>query len=208
MAALSLVFLSCNKIYEDKIPPTIILQGPNPYRLFTSCSYSEPGYIIKDDLTPNSQIKVDIYDSTLNTTIPGDYYIDYYSTDLDGNTSYVRRKIETRKMTLDYFNSGFIAYDTLKPMNIKTQYSIKSVVYSQEFKWIRIENFNNFGKQFKVIMIPDTLGNLTLNYNFNDTIVFGTGNVYCNMTGFRLEYQIDVPENDIEMHYVTYRFLN
>lgn len=73
---------------------------------------------------------------------------------------------------------------------------------------------NNLPRPFDLLatIIFET-GEAQLTWQFENVpsfqyFIIYRGNVYCNMTGFRLEYQIDVPENDIEMHYVTYRFLN
>lgn len=201
-----LSLLSCNKVYDDKIPPTLILQGPNPLRMFTGCSFSDPGFVLTDDLTPLSQIEVNIYDSSINTTTPGNYFVDYYATDTDGNAAYARRKVEVLEFSLNFYNAVFEANDTLKPMNIVSKYDVTSQLYSQEFRWVRLYNFNNYGKQFYVLMIPDTLGNLTFNYNLNDTVISGTGTTFCNMTGFRLDYQVETPSNGLEVHSATYKF--
>lgn len=201
-----LSLLSCNKVYDDKIPPTLILQGPNPMRMFTGCDFSDPGFILTDDLTPESQLEVNIYDSAINTSKPGNYYVDYYATDLDGNTAYARRKVEVLNFSLNYYNAVFEANDTLKPMNIVSKYNVTSQLFSQEFRWIKLFNFNNWGSNFNVLMIPDTLGNLTLSYSLNDTLITGTGSTFCNMTGFRLDYQVETPSNGLEVHTATYKF--
>lgn len=199
-----MAFISCKKPDELKIPPVLVLQGPNPYRMFTGCTYSEPGFILKDDRTPLEQIIFQMDSSSLKLNTPGSYYIHYYATDSDGNTSYARRRIIIEPFSLTYFNRTFMARDTLKPLNIVRTYPVECQVFSSEFRWVKIRNFNNRGTNFELIMNIDSIGNIQINYNVNNILINGTGTTYCDMSGFRLVYQIETPENGLEIHHVKY----
>lgn len=202
-----LAFYACEKVKDDKIPPTLILKGSNPLVMFPGCSFVEPGFLLKDDLTPVEAIELVIDLSNVNTDSLGVYHVDYSATDADGNTAFARRKVDVRQLTLDYYKGKFLAKDTLKPLNqIVPPYHITCELFSSTFRWIKIYNFNNFGDNFNLIMIPDEVGNLELTYSLSDTLISGAGSTFCDMSGFRLEYQVETPDDGISVHHVTYKF--
>jgi len=203
-----LTFYACEKVMDDKIPPTLVLLGSNPVTIITGCEYKEPGFILKDDKTPVDAINLVVDMSSVNTDSVGVYYINYSATDADGNTALASRRVQVKNLDINKFYTGkLLAKDTIKPFNqVRPPYHVNCVLFSATFNWIKIFNFNNFGDGFDVIMIPDSLGNLLLTYSLSDTLINGTGSTYCDMSGFRLEYQIETPEDGISVHHVTYKF--
>lgn len=202
-----LIFTGCEKVMNDKIPPTLVLKGNDPLMMFPGCPYPEPGYIVKDDKTPVNLIEVNTSTDHINTDSVGVYLVHYTATDTDGNVARATRKLIIEELSLDFYIGTLTAYDTLKPLNQPIPpYQVSCDVFNTEFSWIRIYNFNNFGDHFNVIMIPDSLGNIALSYNLSDTLISGTGSNYCDKRGFRLEYQVETPDDGVSIHHVTYKF--
>lgn len=200
-------FYSCEKVREDKIPPILILEGDNPMNLFPGCSFDEPGFILSDDLTPTADIILISDTSVVNADSIGVYYIDYVATDTDGNSAFAQRKVIVKELNLNYYDGQLFAYDTLKPLNsIDTLYRVNCTLFNETFSWIKISNFNNFGDNFEVIMIPDAAGNLQLTYDLSGTLINGSGSTFCDMSGFRLEYWVKTSNNEESLHHVTYKF--
>lgn len=192
---------------DDKIPPTLILKGSNPLTMFPGCNFTEPGFILKDDLTSVEQIEMIVDFSTVNTDSVGVYTVDYKATDADGNTALASRRVEIKPLSNAFYQGRFLASDTIKPFNqIVPPYHINCELFSTTFNWIKVYNFNNFGSHFNLIMIPDSIGNIDLTYSLSDTIISGIGTTFCDMSGFRLEYQVETPEEGISVHHVTYKF--
>jgi hypothetical protein len=201
------MFTGCEKVMNDKIPPTLVLKGNNPLMMFRGCPYPEPGYDVKDDKTPVDLIEVNTITDHINTDSTGVYLVNYTATDTDGNVASATRKLIIEELTLDYYIGTLTAHDTLKPLNQPVpSYQVTCDVFNTEFSWIRIYNFNNFGEDFNVIIIPDSLGNIGLSYSLSDTLITGTGNNYCDKRGFRLEYQVETPDDGVSIHHVTYKF--
>lgn len=197
----------CEKVRDDKIPPVLILKGPDPFVTFPGCPYSDPGYVLVDDRTPPDMITVTNNSDEINTDSTGVYYVQYTATDADGNIALAQRKVIIEQLSLGFFSGKMNAADTLKPLNqVNDPYQVTCEVFNTELSWIRIFNFNNFGDNFKVIMIPDTQGNLELTYALSDTLISGYGSTYCNKSGFRLEYTVETPDDGISIHHVTYTF--
>jgi hypothetical protein len=176
--------------------------------IILGCDFDEPGFILKDDTTPPDAIDLVVDTSSLNTDSLGVYEIKYVATDADGNTAVASRRVEIKNLDIDKFYIGpFQAKDTIKPFNqLAPPYQINCELFNASLNWIKIYNFNNFGDGFDVIMIPDSLGNLLLSYSLSDTIINGEGTTYCDMTGFRLEYQVETPGDGVSIHHVTYKF--
>lgn len=193
---------------DDKIPPTLVLLGSNPMTIILGCDYKEPGFILKDDQTGSGAIEVVVDYSSLNTDSLGVYYIHYAATDTDGNTALANRRVQVKNLDINNFYIGqFLAKDTIKPFNqVRPPYYVNCELFNPALNWIKIHNFNNFGDGFNVIMIPDSLGNLFVSYSLSDTIINGTGSTYCDMSGFRLDYQVETPGDVTSLHRVTYEF--
>lgn len=193
---------------EDKIPPTLILLGSNPMSIVLGCNFEDPGFILKDDQTPLEAIALVVDTSSLNTDSLGVYYINYSATDADGNTALASRRVQVKNLDIfNYYTGQFLAIDTIRPFNqLAPSYHITCELFNSSLNWFKIYNFNNFGDGFDVIMIADSLGNLMVSYSLSDTIINGTGSTYCDMSGFRLEYQVETPGDGTSIHHVTYKF--
>jgi hypothetical protein len=70
---------------------------------------------------------------------------------------------------------------------------------------LEIANFNDYGNNFKVFISPDSLGNISLSYNINDTIINGSGTTFCDKTGFRIEYLLQLTNGMDEYHRTSFK---
>jgi len=191
--------MSCQKVQEDKIPPTIFLQGSNPDTVLVGCSYTDPGAFTIDD----KEGEVYWVTGDIFTDSAGEGYLNYIAVDVDSNYAYQKRKVVVVPLTEDFFVGDFYATDTvLNIPRIITNYLVSvDKIGSNLF---RMNNFNNFGNSFQVLIQPDdTTGSFILDYNANDTIIQGQGNAKCNGKGIRISYTVEMPESFIT-HFTTY----
>jgi len=184
--------MSCQKLREDKLPPTIYLQGNNPDTLFAGLKYCDPGAEIIDDKP-----------GTIDTVIgeigadTGTYYLDYIAVDVDSNYAYKKRAVIVQYAE-DYFSGKFKVMDTVK--------NVSPIVYTNYFADIdmvgsnifQISNFNNFGNSFRLIFQPDSTGSFILEYISGDTIITGGGKPGCNGGRVRISYNLKIDS-------ITYR---
>ncbi len=197
------VALSCEKVANDKIPPTIILKGSNPDTLLLGCTYEEPGYILRDDNSvPDMYIE-----NNLPTDSAGVFYIRYTAIDADSNRAYASRKIVLVARSADSYLGTFTAYDTIAPLgDAQAPFTVQMQFANQSDTLFSMKNFNNFGDDFSVdIAYSDSTGIFTINHNLNDTLVEGSGFPYCNNRGFRIVYSVVVPGHDRQYHRTTFR---
>jgi hypothetical protein len=196
----------CEKVYDDKIPPKLSLIGSNPKVLFLGCPFNDPGFTVWDDITPPELITVTTDIDSINLGSPGVYYIHYTATDTDGNSAFAKRKLIIEELSLNFYSGRLLAKDTLKPLNFSIkEYDVNCELFNETFSWIKVHNFNDFGDNFNVIMIPDSAGNIEVFYSLSDTVISGFGSTYCDLSGFRLEYLVETPDEQ-SLHYVSYIF--
>ncbi len=191
--------ISCQKVQEDKIPPTIILQGSNPDTVLVGCNYDEPGALTSDDKDGEVYWWVS---GEIITDSAGVGYLDYIAVDADSNYAYQQRKVIVLPLTEDFFVGNFYATDTLLNIpRIITNYLVSVDRISSGL--FRMSNFNDFGSSFQLLIQPDTTGSFLLDYNNADTIIQGHGNATCNGRGFRISYTVDMPDS-FKTHFTTY----
>ncbi len=198
---LSMIFISCEKVQEDKIPPLIFLQGNNPDSVLVGCSYQEPGAVTIDD-EHGHDYRVS---GEVNSDSAGTYYLDYIAYDADSNFAFEQRKVIVRELNGDYFTGNFQVFDTLVviPREI-SQYPVSVDSVSPDQNLFRMSNFNNFGNAFQVLFSPDSTGTFQLNYDLSDTIVQGQGFVNCSASGFRISYTVETPDG-FQTHKATFK---
>lgn len=133
----------------DDVKPKIFLKGDNEITLNLNDKYVEQGAIAKDeicgDLTKDIKIK-----SNVDTSIVGNYKVEYTVTDKSGNTSCIERKINvvdegngTIYLTFDDGPSSNITpyiLDTLKEKNVKATFFIINYDPQNEYLIRRIVN--------------------------------------------------------------------
>ena len=77
----------------DNTPPTITINGDNPYTIQAGTAYRDPGYSCADDTDDDKDLRLRLDDSELNVNAPGDYTITYTCTDLSGNIGTATRTV-------------------------------------------------------------------------------------------------------------------
>lgn len=204
IAVVAFVFVafSCEKVSNDKIPPTLILKGNNPDTVLLGCDYQEPGYVLRDD---NSVPDVYI-DNQLGFDSIGTYYVRYTAIDADSNRAYATRKVVVVPKSVDNFLGVFTVYDTLAPLGeVRDPYQVEARLVGQSESLIEILNFNNYGDDFRVTFTYDSTSFFNIDYNKTDTVISGNGSAYCNSRGFRIVYTVNIPDQDQEFHRTTFR---
>jgi hypothetical protein len=196
------LLLSCEKIYDNKIPPVLILNGLNPSTVLIGCTYRDAGAYAKDD-NSNPVITVS---GIVNTDSIGVYYLNYTATDIDGNQSFAQRKVIVRPFGFDLFEGTFIVHDTIIsiPRQIK-KYPVSVSLQNPNQRIFRISNFNNYGSNFTVNFQPDSAGNFQINFNQNDTIIQGSGQASCPADGFRITYFVQSDTEYPFQHKATFK---
>lgn len=194
---------SCEKIYDDKLPPVIILNGNNPALVLLGCNYSDPGVAATDD----GSVPVITVSGNVNTDSTGVYFLNYTATDDDGNQAFLSRKVVVRPFDFDLFEGRFNVFDTIvKAMgNEIINYQVEVSVFSQIPKMFVINNFGNLGEHLGVVFQPDSTGNFLVDFSRNDTIIQGTGQTYCTDGGFRINYYIQADSIDPFQHRATFK---
>jgi hypothetical protein len=191
------------KVDSDKIPPIIFINGPNPQYQILGIDYCDKGFAFVDDKG--------VVDTTVTFSPPynkdsaGKYQITYSAVDGDGNVSNAERILIVEPLTAaDYIGDYFVS-DTLKPLGDIMNYEVSVAVGNIDSTEFEIANFGNFGYTFKAPFTSDSIGNINLYYSSNDTIIDGTGTTFCDKTGFRIEYLIQLSNGFDEYHNTTFK---
>ncbi len=197
------ILISCEKIYDDKIPPFIILNGNNPASVLLGCNYNDPGATATDDKS-DPVITVSGY---IDTDSTGAYYLTYTATDDDGNQSFLSRKVIVRPFDFDLFEGQFNVCDTISEAfgDTITNYQAEVSVFSQTPKRFLINNFGNMGDNFGVVFQPDSTGNFLIDFSRNDTLIQGTGETYCTDGGFRINFYVQADSIDPNPRKATFK---
>jgi len=191
MVVLTLVLTSCEKIREDLIPPVIVLDGRNPDTMLLGCVYSNPGAIVKDD-KPNVTYTVT---GSIPTDSTGVFFLDYTAIDSDKNKASVKRKVVVTNYSADFYNGTFSVTDSLGiPFPSENYYETNITRLNENQNIFKIQNFNNFGATFEVLIEPDSTGAFALHYEASDTLIQGGGYVNCDYKSFLVAYQSTTPE--------------
>ena len=200
---LSVVFVAaCQKIDNNKIPPLIIVKGSNPQLLTLGCEYNDAGIDIVDD---KSEVFDVLITNNINSDSIGDYYVKYTVIDADSNISVALRKVIIKPFSLDDYVGDYIVKDTVIPLGPFSTYQASVSKFNSNSSLMKIVNFNNFGENFKAFFTSDSTGNITLTYNQNDTLINGTGTTFCDKTGFRLEFSVELSDGFAEYHNTTFK---
>ena len=77
---------------KDLTPPEIVLKGSNPITIPVGFNYEDAGYVVTDNYDKVEDIVVK-KSGSVDTSVPGTYYITYTATDTSGNKSSVTRTI-------------------------------------------------------------------------------------------------------------------
>lgn len=199
---LAIVLSACQKVDNDKIPPVIIIQGNNPLQLILGCEFNDPGIDVVDDKSDT----IEVYTSDdINMEQTGTYYVNYTAVDGDSNVSYAQRKVIVELFKVSDLEGDYTVKDTLRPLGPYTTYDASvAVVLNQTPPLLEITNFNDFGNDFGVYFTADSAGKIDLSYNLNDTIINGTGKIFCDKTGFRLDFLLQLPGQYDQVHGTTF----
>jgi hypothetical protein len=199
---LGLATMACEKVLDDKIPPTIVLNGSSVIQLIVGCDFSDPGAFASDDKSEPL-----IYVSgNLNLDSAGVYYLDYTAVDSDSNTAVVSRKVIVQPFDFSFYNGDFQVFDTLLTFPRRyEQYNTSISIINPSPETFRIQNFNNFGESFSVLFVPDSMGLFQLEYNKADTIIEGNGYPSCDASGFKLIYTVETPGASVVHHKTSYK---
>lgn len=200
---LLVVFLAaCQKVDNDKIPPVIILNGSNPQWLTLGCEYTEAGIEIKDDKSEEFDVLVA---DNINSTQIGDYYVKYTVYDSDSNVAMATRRVIVEAFSIEDYVGNYTVHDSVIPIGPYTTYQASVSIFNDYPPLLKIANFNDFGDNFEAFFTPDSTGIITLTYNLNDTIINGTGTTFCDKTGFRLNFLLELTDGFSEYHNATFK---
>ena len=197
-----LMVAACQKVDNNKIPPIIILKGSNPQKLTLGCAYYELGIDIVDDKPDDAYYYIS---SDVNPDSSGNYFVKYTAVDSDSNMSVATRQVIIEPLTIDDYAGAYMVYDTIKPIGPYGSYQALISIKNTTPPILEIANFNAFGNHFKLYFTPDSLGDITLSYNLNDTIINGTGTTFCDKTGFRVEYLLQIANGFDEYHRTSFK---
>ena len=196
------LLVACQKVDNNKIPPVIILKGSNPQWLVIGCEYNDPGIDVIDDKSDTLNVWVT---DNINSDSVGDYYVNYTVVDADSNVSMAKRKVIVEPRSIDDYVGNYMVFDTVPPFLVATTYQASVTIKNINPPLLEITNFNDYGENFKVLFTSDSIGPITLNYDKNDTIIDGTGTAFCDKTGFRLEFLVELPDGLSEYHKATFK---
>jgi len=196
------VLASCQKVDNDRIPPVIILYGSNPQWLTLGCDYNDPGIDVKDD--KSDIINVYITDD-IDPGKSGEYYVNYTAYDGDSNIAVARRKVVVQAFSIQDYVGEYFVKDTVIPLGPFSTYEASVSIFNIDPPLMKIANFNNFGDNFEAFFTADSTGVITLTYDLNDTLISGTGTTFCDKTGFRLEFLLQIADKNNEYHETTFK---
>ena len=120
-------------VYNDPIPPELILEGDTEITVTQGDAYKEPGFSATDncdgDITDQVEVSgsVDIY-------VPGTYTLDYFVSDQYGNTATATRTVKVEEITgrggIIYltFDDGPSKY-TSKLLDVLDKYNVKATFF-------------------------------------------------------------------------------
>ena len=78
----------------DNTPPTITLEGADPYTIQAGSAYDDPGYSCADETDAVGDLRLELNDSGLDVNTPGTYTVTYTCTDLSGNVGTATREVK------------------------------------------------------------------------------------------------------------------
>ncbi|MDX2137556.1 MAG: DUF5011 domain-containing protein, partial [Chloroflexota bacterium] len=96
----------CNT--TDLTPPTITLNGANPYEMLAGTPYVEPGFSAFDAVSGNLTANVNVSGS-VNVNVPGSYILTYSVTDGAGNSASVTRTVNVVGSDANLVRNGSFA---------------------------------------------------------------------------------------------------
>ncbi len=202
LVLIAALLLACQKMDNSKVPPLIVLIGDNPQLLIIGCDYIDSGINIIDDKLGPFNINVT---GNINSDSVGEYFVNYTVVDIDSNVSFIQRTVIVGPLITADFAGQYLVYDTVLPFLQDTTYQASVAVRNNDPPLLEISGFNGYGENFKVLFDYDSIGSITLNYDENDTIINGTGLTFCDKTGFRLEFLVDLPDGFSEYHKATFK---
>ncbi len=140
-------------------PPTITLDGLNPYILETGTAYVEPGAIADDPEEGTLTDKI-IYAGQVNSNLLGNYYLQYSVTDSDSNTTTVEREVRVVDTTAPTISP---TGNTIVTLEVGTTYSDQGATAT-----------DNYDPAVNVVVGGDnvdttTVGTYTVTYNASDS---------------------------------------
>jgi len=197
---LLLLALACQKVQEDKVYPTLIIEGNNPMKLIQGCEWEDPGFSVKDD-KPGTRLYTT---GLLNTNSSGEFYVDYIAIDSDSNQVSARRVVNISPLQLQDVTAEYMAVDTTGLNNPIISYKSTISIFSSSPLLLKINNLNN---KYEAFFTFDSTGNLEVNFDANDILIVGTGQYQCDKTFFNLKYYID-SSNVVEHHKATFTKIN
>jgi hypothetical protein len=198
-----LVIASCQKVDNNKIPPIIFMNGPNPQYQILGVDFSDPGIEAVDD---KGVVSTEVTISPpFNKDSVGEYIVLYTVADADSNFATAERLLIVRPLTAADYTGNYSVYDTLKPLSDVLKYDAVLTVKNNDSTEIEIANFLNFGNHFKALFMPDSLGNINLSCSQNDTLIDGTGTTFSDKTGFRIDYLVQYSNGLDEYHRATFK---
>lgn len=140
-------------------PPTIKLNGLNPYILETGTAYVEPGATADDTEDGTLTYKI-IYTGQVNSNLLGNYYLQYSVTDSDSNTTTVEREVRVVDTTAPTISP---TGNTIVTLEVGTTYSEQGATAT-----------DNYDINVNVVVGGDnvdttTVGTYTVTYNASDS---------------------------------------
>lgn len=198
-----LMVASCQKVDNNRIPPIIFMNGPNPQYQILGVDFCDPGIDAIDD---REVVSAEFTISPpFNKDSVGEYLVVYTVADADSNFTSAERTLIVGPLIPDDYIGNYSVYDTLNPLGETLNYQAVVNVKNIDSTEFEISNFLNLGNHFKALFVHDSLGDISLSYSQNDTVINGTGTTFCDKSGFRIDYLIQFSNDIDEYHKATFK---
>ncbi len=192
-------FFSCQKIEDNKIPPTISIIGSNPVNWMLGCTYVDQNVNLSDDQDMPGTMQFIVTGDTIPDSA-GTYYVNYSATDSDGNATFAQRKVVVGIMTPKEYEGTYTVKDSTLAiggaMAFDTAYTTTLVVKTALVSLVKINNIcYSKDSAISVLFLHDSTGIIQINSSFNDNTVSGSGTTNCDKSGFHLLYFVMVKDS-------------
>ena len=120
-------------VYNDPIPPELILEGDAEITVTQGTAYEEPGFIATDNCDGDITDQVEVSGS-VNIYVPGTYTLEYFISDQYGNTATATRTVKVKEIT-GRGGTVYLTFDdgpgkyTSKLLDVLDKYNVKATFF-------------------------------------------------------------------------------
>lgn len=205
-AASTLFMFSCTE--DDTTAPVISVLGDNPVDHLLNTDYTDAGATAQDDEDGDLAVEIE---NNVNPDMIGNYTVNYFATDLSGNTGTASRTVNVIVEQVS-FQFTWAVVDSVVGVG-QGIYDYNSAISSSATDpgKILISNFGGFGNQVIVTANFDKFGNITIPSQQmvgvdpgSEGTVSGTGSMADNGNVIFIEYVISYTAGGTDNGYATY----